>query len=716
MSHLEILNRPDKIIEVKEEANGIVVEFSTNARTSVLSYTHETALHLYKPAAAALERLYLHIHIWGEETFRVILSAEADIKDPYERIPKEYQMLIAEPQKVNYRIEEDEHRISIVTCKIEVSVCKENGCISARYADGVEFFCQQKSEFMAADIYDLAIGICGAQTSCYEALELKQDELIYGLGERFDSLVRNGRTVDFWNKDAVGTTSRRSYVNIPFYLSTKGYGLFLNSSAKTDWQIGTKDLGTVQFSVADAQMDYFIIGGKTPKEILHGYCCLTGFAPLPPIWSFGLWMSRNSYTSWKVVDEIARETRANDIPCDVLHLDTAWFEEDWNCDLKFSKERFPEPEAHIRKYKEDGFRISAWQYNFIPPKENNTHYKEAVEQGYLAKDEEGKPYQLPEECQGNWTRDVIVDFTNPKARKWYGDKIEQLIHMGVAAIKTDFGEGIPEAAIYDSIDGRYVHNFYSLIYNATVFKASKRASGENFVWARSGTAGSQRYPIHWGGDSQCTFEGLAGTLRGALTIGMSGIPFFSHDIGGFIGMPTDELYVRWAQLGLFSSHSRCHGEGDVTYREPWRFSEEACRIFRYYDKLRYSLMPYIYSEAKKCTETGLPMMRALYLEYPEDRNAWNIDDEYMLGDSLLIAPILQPLDKSKIRNIYLPKGIWFDYFTKEKIRSTGMWITQEVKLETMPIFVKEGAVLRYCAADTNLQNGMDEIIKTEVWS
>lgn len=367
---------------------------------------------------------------------------------------------------------------------------------------------------------------------------------------------------------------------------------------------------------------------------------------------------------------------------------------------------------HIKKLNDKGFKISLWQYNFIPPKTNNTHYAEAVKYGYLAKNKNGLPYQLPDSCKGSWTDDVIIDFSNPDARKWYGEKIENLIKTGASAIKTDFGEGIPEEAVYHSIEGKYFHNLYSLVYNSTVFNASKKITGENLVWARSGTAGSQRYPIHWGGDSQCTFDALAGTLKGALSIGMSGIPFFSHDIGGFIGTPDEELYIRWAQLGLFSSHSRCHGVGNDANREPWKISEKACDIFRFYDKLRYSLMPYIYEQAEKCTKTGLPMMRALYLEYPSDRNVWHIDDEYLFGDNLLVAPILKPMSKSKIRNIYLPKGIWFDYFTKEKIESNGTWVQREIDLETMPIYIKQNTTLKY-RSNNNLKNGIGEIIKKE---
>lgn len=450
---------------------------------------------------------------------------------------------------------------------------------------------------------------------------------------------------------------------------------------------------------------------KELKEIIKGYCHLTGFAKLPPLWSFGLWMSRNSYTSWNIAQQIANEARENDVPCDVIHLDTAWFTEDWNCDLKFSEERFPNPKEHISQLNKQGFKVSLWQYNFIPPRENNTHYAEALKNGYLVTDKNGKPYIQPKGCKGSWTDDTTVDFTNPDARKWYGEKIKGLFDLGASVIKTDFGEGVPDDGIYHSVDGKLFHNLYSLVYNATVFNAS----GENIVWARSGTAGSQRFPLQWGGDSQCTFEALAGTLRGALSVGMSGIPFWSHDIGGFIGLPSDELYIRWAQMGLFSSHSRCHGVGNNTHREPWNFSKEALDIFRYYDKLRYSLMPYIYEQAEKCTQTGLPMMRALYLEYPDDRTVRYIDDEYLFGDKLLIAPVLKPMSKSKTRELYLPKGIWFDYFTKEKIVSDGKWITREIDLKTMPIYIKEGTVLNYCSADTTLANGMGEIVKTEKW-
>ena len=711
-----ISSLPKGILSLEETPGAVLFTLGTAGKAAVHSFTHETPMDLYRPEEPTVDRLYLRLELWSDTVFRVRFSREKDPRDPYVGIPADARMLVGEPEQVDYTLRQQEDRFLITTREIAVSVDGQTSCIRASWLDsGEEFFSQRKEDFQTDDIHDLSLSDLEGRYACFEALDLDTDEIIYGLGERFDSLTRNGRAVDFHNKDAVGTTSPRTYVNIPFYLSTKGYGLFLNTGARVDWQIGTRDVSALQFCVADDQIDYFVIGGREPRQIIARYCGLTGFSKLPPLWSFGLWMSRNSYVSWDVVEDVAANVRAHDIPCDVLHLDTAWFGRDWNCDLKFSPERFPDPEGHMAKLKEKGFHISLWQYNFIPPNEDNTHYLEAVERGYLSKDAEGAPYQLPEECEGGWVKDVTVDFSNPEAREWYAEKIRSLIRLGAGAIKTDFGEGIAEEALYHSIEGRYFHNLYSLVYNSTVFKATRDVSGDEIVWARSGTAGSQRYPLHWGGDSQCTFEALAATLRGALTVGISGIPFFSHDIGGFIGTPSDELYVRWAQLGLFSSHSRCHGCGDHNHREPWQFSEEACRIFRFYDKLRYSLMPYIYSEAEKCTKTGLPMMRALYLEYPEDRNVRHMDDQYLFGDSLMIAPVLKPLSKTVFRDIYLPRGVWFDYFTRERFESRGEWIRRKVDLATMPIYVKEGTVLEYQDAQDSLAGGMGKILKTEHW-
>ena len=592
-----VFSVPVKVTGVDLTVRGVRLACQAYAFENRLTHTHETAYTLQTPTGD-IQSVWVEIAFWSDRIFRVTMTRDGCYHDPYKRLPADCRMLVGQPGEVRLETDQRQDKLLLKTPEMTLEITLDPFSLRTLTPDGKAVYSQRRADTPTGDILSCSLARLNGTQAAFEALHLAPDEEIYGLGERFDSVARRGRPVDFWNKDAIGATSPRSYVNIPFYLSTRGYGLFLNSSAPTDWQIGTADASCLGFSVLDGQMDYFVLQSQDPKQILHDYGSLTGFAKLPPVWSFGLWMSRNSYVDWNTAEQVGRQLREHDIPCDVLHLDTAWFETDWNCDLRFSKTRFPEPEKHLKELRRQGFRVSLWQYNFIPPRDDNANYQEACQKGYLAQDEDGAPYRLPPEVTGSWVDDVILDFTNPQTRQWYGDQIQRLMAMGASAIKTDFGEGIPTQARYHAIEGKYIHNLYPLPYNYTVWKATKEATGDDIVWARSGTAGSQRFPLHWGGDSQCTFDGMAGTLRAALSIGMSGVPFFSHDIGGFLGLPTAELYVRWAQFGLFCSHARCHGCGDVTFREPWRFGQEAEDIFRVYDKLRYRLTPYLLREAK----------------------------------------------------------------------------------------------------------------------
>jgi alpha-D-xyloside xylohydrolase len=707
--------RPFSINSYTVDKNRISLACKTKGFLHRTVQTHETSMHQMKELGDASEIFYIDIEIWSSDVFRIkyCKSPLLEVKQPQKL---RTSLLIGQPEEnIKMAVNEDDKTIQVMTDDITLQINKEVFCMKAYDKKGEIFWEQVRSDLFTSDILDISFAKHRDRTCYFESFQLENQDEIYGLGERFDHVTRKGKKVDFWNKDAIGTSNPRTYINVPFLISTQGYGLFVNSSCRTEWEIGTMDASALGFAVEDDLMDYFVIYGPTPKEILYKYCQLTGFSPTPPVWSFGLWMSRNSYLSWDVVFEVADELRKRDIPCDVLHLDPAWFTEDWNCDLKFSPERFPNPEENIRKLKEKGFRISLWQYNFVPPKDNNENYLEGVKKGYFATMPNGKLFSYPEETIGMWLDDAIIDFSNPEACDWYAEQIKGLIRKGAAAIKTDFGEGIPENAIYKNIEGRRFHNLYSLIYNSLISDAIYEVKGERIVWGRSGTAGSQRYPLHWGGDSQCNWSGLSGTVRGALSIGLSGFPFYSHDIGGFIGKPTPELYIRWAQFGFFSSHSRCHGAGNHNSREPWTYGEEAENIFRKFAKLKYRLMPYIYNEARKSSKTALPMVRALIIEYPEDRNVMHIDDQYMFGDSLLIAPILSPIEKSKTRKLYLPKGKWFDYWTKEEYESRGEWIEKKVDLQTIPIYVKAGSVIPYGAEKQTTNNEIGQIELLELY-
>ena len=469
-------------------------------------------------------------------------------------------------------------------------------------------------------------------------------------------------------------------------------------------------------------MDYFILSGPSPKRILQRYTHdLTGTAPVPPVWSFGLWLSRNSYQTWEVVDEIVKRADEYDLPFDVIHLDTAWFQEDWNPDLKFG-DRFPEPEKHMAALMEKGIRTSLWQYNFVPPREDNCLYVEARDNDFLGhaiKPDGSRSndfHYYAQDTTGWKTDDLVIDFSNPRAVQWYGEKIQHLIKQGASAIKTDFGDCIPPEASYLNIEGRRFHNLYSLIYNAAVRKHVLQVSDDTAQWARAGTAGSQRYPVHWGGDSQCSWSALQGSLRATLSIGLSGFTFFSHDLGGFIGKPTPELYIRWAQLAAFSSHVRSHGAGDDNGREPWYFGNEAVKIVGAFMRQRYRMLPYIVEQANLASRMGLPMVRSLVLDYPEDRNVWSIEGQYFFGLDLMVAPTLQPLAEAAKHAIYLPAGTWIGFWDKKKYVSRGEWADFDMApLDRNHVFVKSGAILCWTAQRNRTYNNVGDVEMVELY-
>ena len=401
---------------------------------------------------------------WSEHIFRITITRDGIYRDPYDRLPEDCRMLVGRPQPTEVEQIRLPDRLVLRTSELELTVSLEPFAIRTADAGGKTVFAQKRPDTPTADVLPVSLARLGEETAVFESLCLSPEEEIYGLGRRFDSVARAraGRLISGTRTPSEPPAPAPTASTSLFTSPPRRYGLFLNSSAPTDWQVGTADSSALGFSVLDHQMDYFVIQHPDPKEILRGYCSLTGFAKMPPVWGFGLWMSRNSYTTWDETERIGRELREHDIPCDLLHLDTAWFETDWNCDLRFSKERFPDPEGHLRRLREDGFRVSLWQYNFIPPRQDNQNYLEACQKGYFAKDATGAPYRNPETMTGSWVDDAIIDFTNPEARDWYGAQIRALMKLGASAIKTDFGEGIPSAARYHGIEGKYIHNFYPL--------------------------------------------------------------------------------------------------------------------------------------------------------------------------------------------------------------------------------------------------------------
>ncbi len=535
-----------------------------------------------------------------------------------------------------------------------------------------------------------------------EKFDLHPHEAIYGFGEQFTRLNKVGQTLDLIMKEALGTTSPRSYKNTPFFVSTKGYGVFFNHSCPMTVWVGSMSATDVQVAVEDDFLDYYVILGNI-KEILSQYTDITGKGVLPPKWTFGYWQSKISYKSAEETLKVATKLRENEIPCDVIHIDTHWFKKDWYCDLEFDKERFADPKKLFEELYKMGFKVSLWQLPYIP--EGSKYYEELKSVDGFVKTKEGEIYDTGI-CmvQGFKGVSACIDFTNPKAVEVYQKWIGKLLKLGIKVIKTDFGESAPlDGVYYDRTPGHRMHNLYPLLYNKAACQITKEMTGGICMWSRSAWAGNQRYPVHWGGDSTSNWANIIPQLEGGLSFGLSGYQFWSQDIGGFAGLTIGKLLIRWMQLGLFHSHSRIHGMGK---REIYKFRPNIMRICRDYIQLRYQLLPYIYGSAFDCVEKSLPMTRALVIEFQDDPNVWNISNEFMFGDNLLVAPIT---DDTNTREIYFPKGVWTDWWNGERIKG-GKWINVEVDIETLPLYIREGGIIPIGP----VMNYVDEIETDEI--
>lgn len=504
---------------------------------------------------------------------------------------------------------------------------------------------------------------------------LTADEMIFGCGESATGLNKAGQKVNLFVTDPQGPETDQMYKPIPFFMSNRGYGMFMHTSAPVTCDFGATYIGLNKMFMGDENLDLFVFFGE-PKDILDEYTDLVGKPGMPPLWSFGTWMSRITYLSEKEGYDVAANIRKNKYPCDVIHFDTGRFDVDWQCDYKFSENRFQNPQQMLKDLRSQGFHVCLWQLPYFTPK--NRYFSELIEKDMYVKNGNG---ELPYE-------DVVLDFSNPETVKWYQDKLAGLLNIGVSAIKVDFGEAAPLNGIYASgKSGWYEHNLYPVRYDMAVSEITKKLHNENIMWARAAWAGSQRYPLHWGGDAATTNTGLLGTLRAGLSFGLSGFSFWSHDMGGFVKSTPEDLYCRWIPFGFLTSHTRAHGAPPT---EPWLYDSKRVQdVFRKSAEMKYRLMPYVYAQAKECTEKGLPMLRALFVEFPDDPGAWKVDDEYLFGSQILVAPLLE--SGMTGRTVYLPEGKWIDYQT-EKVYEGG-W--HRIEAGSLPIImlVRDGSVL-----------------------
>ncbi|PRY37910.1 alpha-xylosidase [Umezawaea tangerina] len=524
-----------------------------------------------------------------------------------------------------------------------------------------------------------------------DQLTLGVGDVVYGLGERFGPLTRNGQVVDIWNADG-GTGTEQAYKNVPFYLTNAGYGVFVDHPGNVSFEVGSEVVSRVQFSVPGQSLAYFVVYGPTPKDVLRKYTALTGRPPLPPAWSFGLWLSTSFTTSYdeKTVTGFIDGMIDRDIPLSVFHFDCFWMREFQWCDFEWDSRVFPDPPGMLERLRSRGLRVCVWINPYIA--QRSPLFAEGAAGGFLLKRPDGDVWQWDLWQPGM----ALVDFTNPAAREWYAAKLDALLEQGVDCFKTDFGERVPtDVAYFDGSDPERMHNYYTLLYNRTVFDVlrARRGDGDAVVFARSATAGSQKYPVHWGGDCESTYESMAESLRGGLSLGMSGFGFWSHDIGGFEGTPDPALFKRWIAFGLLSSHSRLHGSD--SYRVPWLFDEESVDVLRHFAKLKARLMPYLFDAARQATATGVPMMRAMVLEFPDDPGCAQLERQYLLGDSLLVAPVFSA---DGAVSYYVPEGTWTRFATGERVHGPR-WVTDRCDFTTIPLLVRPGSVVPVGAVD-----------------
>jgi alpha-D-xyloside xylohydrolase len=524
-----------------------------------------------------------------------------------------------------------------------------------------------------------------------ERLCLGVGETVYGLGERFGPLVKNGQVVDIWNADG-GTSSEQAYKNVPFYLTNAGYGVFVNHPGLVSFEVGSEDVSRVQFSVEAQSLQYFVIYGPTPKDVLRKYTALTGRPALPPAWSFGLWLSTSWNTSYDeaTVNGFIDGMAERDLPLSVFHFDCFWMREISWCDFEWDPRTFPDPRGMLARLKARGLRVCVWINPYIA--QRSPLFAEGKARGYLLKRPNGDVWQWDLWQPGM----AVVDFTNPEAREWYASKLDALLDMGVDCFKSDFGERIPtDVEYFDGSDPELMHNYYTYLYNRTVFELlrKRRGDGDAVVFARSATAGSQQFPVHWGGDNSSTHESMAESLRGGLSLCMSGFGFWSHDIGGFEGTPTAALFKRWIPFGLLSSHSRLHG--NFSYRVPWLFDEESVDVLRQFTRLKHRLMPYLYQAARAAHLHGIPVMRAMVVEFPDDPACTHLERQYTLGDDLLVAPVFSADGDV---GYYVPAGKWTSVLDGRRVEGPR-WVRERHDFASVPLLARPGSVIPFGAVE-----------------
>lgn len=530
---------------------------------------------------------------------------------------------------------------------------------------------------------------------------MKGNEYFYGFGDKTGPLNKHGYQYEMWNTDDPSPhveSHKALYKSIPFFITLRekqAFGIFFDNTFKSHFDMGKENSKYYYFGANDGNLDYYFIAGPKVIDILDRYTYLTGKTPLPQKWTLGYQQCRWSYAPESRVMELAENFRNKDIPCDVLYLDIDYM--DGYRVFTWDKEKFEDPKLMMKKLKEMGFKIVTIIDPGVKKDKGYGIYEEGIKNNYFATDKDGIPY-----VNEVWPGDSLYpDYSKPEVRQWWSENQKIMMDAGVEGIWNDMNEPasfrgpLPDDVMFHN-DGRLsdhteVHNVYGHLMAKATFEGIKKYTGKRpFVVTRACYAGTQKYSTGWTGDNQSFWEHLRMSLPMLMNLGLSGLTFCGTDVGGFSSDCTAELLSRWVQVGCFSPLFRNHSGMHTRDQEPWAFDEVTEAINRKYIKLRYKLLPYLYDMMWTSENTGLPVIRPLMLNYQQDEKTYEINDEFMFGENILVAPVLE--QGQKARTVYLPQGTWIDYWTKEVIEG-GRYIIKETPLDICPMYIKAGSII-----------------------
>lgn len=535
------------------------------------------------------------------------------------------------------------------------------------------------------------------------SIHLASGDRVYGLGEKWGRLNKRGELIRSYNSDALGVNAEVSYKNIPFAWCPTGWGAFAHTPSPVTHAVGHCAWSQRSYCmlIEDQALDVFISLSNPTENVaaqqIEIHTSLTGRAPMPPNWAGGVILSKAYYKTADEILEVAREVRKRAMPCDVITFDgRAWQNTQTRFSFEWDQTRYPDPKLVIDELKGMGFKLCIWEYPLISIE--NPWFKKFEERGWLLKDSRtGRAYEYEWDQQafGEVLTALpisgLVDFTQPDAYAFWRDAHKSLFEFGIDMIKADFGEQIESNYILASNGetGHGLHNVYAHLYNRCVFEAAEKYSQSGaFLFSRAAWIGCQRFNSQWGGDPQADWEGMMGNIRGGLSWGLTGAPFYATDVGGFYKDTRDDvLYVRWAQAAVFSAHYRLHGIGP---REPWSYSDAANSAVLQALQLRYRLQYYLQRAMLQATQTGLPVQRPMVLAFPENKESWAFENQFMFGDQILVAPCFDP---SGLVEVYLPSGDWvqFDLQSDQHARFEGGKLhVVRLELNQIAAFVRAG--------------------------